>query len=403
MTSGLGLCLLGSLGVAILLMSLAGCSQKEEFAPDLVGGLKTDTLFVPVTVVPAFENSAGLGKNTGDAYNSRKLVVCNWRNYLSRGFLRFGELPDSTFDIAKATLFLYATRAEGATLSDSFGIYPLVDSLDQQNITWATMPAAGNRVAGFALEAPGEDSVTADITAMVSAWVKNEMPNRGISVRLDTEGTPQTMVEFASREDASTRSFGDTTIYVRPAIRIKYVDSAGDTGFVQALATEDTFADTLFVPMPDSLLAVANGSPRRAFIKFDVSSLPREANLVKASLRLSADMNASSFDSMVVVCHALLDTVSGFSTLYGTQGAGTTTLVAHKISTDPTFTMLVTPIVQPVVSGLVTNHGLIVRSSDEAADLDFVVFFPASAADTLAPRLEIIYTKPQGPLYRKDR
>jgi len=157
------------------------------------------------------------------------------------------------------------------------------------------------------------------------------------------------------------------------------------------------------VPRPDTLLTCANGAPARTFIKFDVSTLPREATVISAKLKLTADMDLSSFDEMTLVCHALLDTVSGFHTKYGSQGAGTTALTDSALSGNPSFTMTVTALVQPVVSGLVTSYGFVIKSPNEKFDLDYAVLVSTGDGHpNLAPRLEIEYIMPPPPWYRRD-
>jgi hypothetical protein len=66
--------------------------------------------------------------------------------------------------------------------------------------------------------------------------------------------------------------------------------------------------------------------------------------------------------------------------------------------------MDVTPLVQPQISRLVTaNYGLVIKSTAETTDLDFVVLVPARAGLTDdAPKLEIHYALPPLPWYRRN-
>ncbi len=398
------------LGLGMLLGFSIGCSQKESFTPYLNGGLQTDTLFVYGTVANPSETSASLGKSAGGMWKSGQLIVCNWRGYHSRCFLGFSGLPDTSVQVTDATLFLYATRIEGAAETGSFGVYALADTLDEDNVTWNNMPDLGARVATFSPHRLGEDSVTVDVKDIVSAWVKGKIVNMGFAIKLEDELTSeQAIVEFGSREDASTRitDEGDT-VHVWPTLRIAYiayVDTAGEAKFTEVTAAEDTFADTLTVPLSDTLLAVANGFPTRTFLKFDVSGLPPAATITRAMLRLTAAMGASSFEEMTLVCHAVVDSViSGFDIGYGTKGSEATVLTKDELASDSSFALLVTPLVQPLVSGLVAhNYGLVIKSSDETVDLDFIVLVPARDGNPeFAPRLEVEYLKPPLPWYWRD-
>jgi hypothetical protein len=100
----------------------------------------------------------------------------------------------------------------------------------------------------------------------------------------------------------------------------------------------------------------------------------------------------------------VLDTVSGFGVTYGSSGAGSKVLLADTLAIHPTFTMNVTPLVQPQISGLLrANYGLVIKSTTETTDLDYVVFVPTRSGNTAdAPKLEIRYALPPPPWYRRD-
>jgi len=387
----------------------SGCSQKEQFSPYLEGGLGTDSLFGDTTLVAVAEHSAASTQSAGDASASRRLVVANWNGYAARTFLNFSLFPDTSLTITSARLFLYYTRVEGDVQPAPFGLYALADSLVQLGLRWGNMPAAGDEIMPFGLGTEPEDSVVLDVTETVAAWAKGTSTNRGFMIKCLDEFSPdQRIVEFASSEEPFARKLIEgsdtTTIKIVPVLRVVSVDSTDSTEFTQLTAAIDTFADTLTTARSESVLTVANGFPSRTFLKFDFSLLPREATVIRAVLRLSADTTASSLDSMSVICHAVLDTVSGFGASYGATGSGTTLLTRHKLANDPSFAMDVTPLVQPQVSQLVkVNYGLLVKSADEVADLDYVVLVPRSSGRSeLAPKLEVHYVVPPRPWYRRE-
>jgi hypothetical protein len=392
-------------GAALL---ASGCTQKEQFSPYLEGGLGTDSLFADTTLTAAVEYSATSAQSAGDASSSRRLVVANWDGYAARTYLKFSFYPDTSLDVTSAKLFLYVTRVEGEAGTGTFGLYPLADSLVQAGLRWGNMPAVGDEIMSFGLPSQPEDSVVLDVTGIVSAWGKGTATNRGLMIKCHDEFSPtQTMVEFASTDEPFTRQLTDadsTTIKIWPVLRVVSVDSTDSTEFTQLAAAIDTFADTLTTSRSNTVLTVANGFPSRTFIKFDFSGVPREATVTRAVLQLAVDLNASSFDSMAVICHAVLDTVSGFGASYGASGSGKTVLSRAALAEDPSFAMDVTPLVQPQVSGLVkANYGFVVKSSDETTDLDFVVLVPTGSGETaLAPRLEIHYVVPPRPWYWRN-
>jgi hypothetical protein len=66
--------------------------------------------------------------------------------------------------------------------------------------------------------------------------------------------------------------------------------------------------------------------------------------------------------------------------------------------------MDITPLIQPLVARKESSYGLVIKSVDETADIDFVRFFSSMAADTLVrPRLEIEYVLPPDPSYLEEQ
>lgn len=394
--------------VALAACLIGGCSQKEDFTPYLEGGLGTDSLFAETTLLPSVERSATSRDSTGDASASKRLVAANWAGSVARAFFYFAVYPDTSVEVTNASLVLYATRVEGAVDPSTFSLYTLADSLIPSGLRWGNMPDPDEEIASFGLGLGPEDSVVIDVTPVVSAWASGASTNRGFMIRCRDEFSPaQAIVEFASHEDVSVRELGDadsTEFNVWPILRITSVDNADSVEVTEKVATQDTFADTLTWERPDTVLTVANGFPTRTFIEFDFSDIPSEATVTRAVLKLTADVAASSFDSMVVVCHAVLDTVSGFGVSYGAAGSGSTVLRWAEVTEDPTLSMDVTPLVQPQVSGLLSaNYGLVIKSSTEITDLDFVVFVPTRSGNPEdAPRLEVRYALPPLPWYRRN-
>lgn len=413
------LCL--ALAAGGVLCSLSGCSEKESFTPYTYGGLGTDSLFRSDTSSLVLETSASLGTTETIVRGSRRLVVCNWRGRLARCHLWFSELPDSPATVIRADLFLYATRIQSNSSVDEYEVYALADTLDYDSLSWAafdTSLQSSTKVTSFSLAGDpsgliASDSIVIDLTELVSSWVEKETDNCGIAIKLADETVFESIAEFASREDPTTRTTAnDTSFYVRPALRISYVAPTSgvarqapvaDTSYAIALSTQDMFLASLLMPLDDSLLACSNGFPSRTYLKFDIPKVPG-ATVIKSTLTLVPDLAASSFDVMTVACHALVDTFAGFdSTEFGIKGTGAMTLTYDSLEVAAPITMDVTALVRVLVPSLVENNGFLVKSTDETTDLDFVIFASSRDGDPgLSPRLEICYKLPSSPRYRRD-
>jgi hypothetical protein len=401
--------------VVIILAVLAGCSKEASFTVD---DIPTGYRFKVDTLLAVDSDWANRGSSAGSSYLSKRLLAGSGEGplsesfYLSRTFLWFLSLPDSTVDVTSAQIFLYATSVRGGACG-SFDIHTLADTLYQTTMYWGNMPEPDPEpVASFSAPNQNGDSILIDVTDAVTSWVKNESDNLGFVITGDEMADDFCLVEFASREVPRTESVsdGDTTTYeFRPALRIAYVDTAGEAQFVESVASADAFADTLVLSGApegtDSSLVCGNGFPSRAFVKFDVLKVPIEATVTKAVLSLSLDLEGSAFDSIGVICHAVLDPEwTGFDTKIGASGAGTKVLKLDDPDFERTVRMDISGLIHPLVARKVSNYGLVIKSMGETSDLDFVRFFDGTSPDSsLHPNLRIDYLIPPIPPYPEEQ
>ncbi|MFH1314400.1 MAG: DNRLRE domain-containing protein [Candidatus Eisenbacteria bacterium] len=389
-------------GIILILACLSGCSKESVFLTDR---FENDGRFRDTTLVAVDSDWANRSHSAKPGWLSKRLVVGAWQGYLARAFIGFSSLPDSGVEITNATLHLYGARVEGSVAGNEFGVFALTDTLDQLSLYWGSMPEHGTDD-GVAFDPPAEPrtSVEVDITDIVSSWVSDEDTNLGLVVKLLNEEAPggDVIVEFASREAPPTDSLDH-----RPALTIAYIDTGGISYDTLSVAALDVFADTLVTPFPADTLGIlcGNGFPSRAFVRFDVSAVPVEATVTRAELKLTPNLDESSFDSITVTCHAVLSPGwTGYNSNKGTTGSGTRLLHIDSLVQGNTVDMVITPLIQPLVARQETSYGLLIKSVDETVDIDFVRFFSSLATDTLVrPRLEIDYVMPPSPSYREEQ
>jgi hypothetical protein len=386
------------LSLIIVLGGYTGCSQEAAFTPPV--DMNTSERFRSATYTAVDSDWSNSGQSAGPGYLSERFVVCNWEGYLSRGFIRFTAFPDTEVTVDSVLLYLYVTRIESDGGAVTFDIHSLTDTLEQTEIYWGTMPGiSAAPVASFSGPMESGDSVFVDITELAEAWRHGTEVNYGLAIKIDENtGAPQAIAEFGTKE-VLLKVVDDSTIYdFRPALRFAYVDTGGEQQHAIAITSEDVFADTLITPFqPDtSSVLCGNGFPSRGFIRFDLSDIPGGSTLARSTLFVSPDLERSSFDSMGVQCHAVLDADwSGHETSIGASGTGLATLIRTELSGDEMVEMDVTAILQDVIAGTQDNYGLALRSSDERFDLDFVRFFSHSQPDTdLVPMLKVEYVLP---------
>jgi hypothetical protein len=388
---------------AILLSGLVlcqSCSKEASFEPlfELNPGerFRSDTLFAETS---AWFNR---GESAGPAWSSTRMVVCEWEGYRARSLIRFTAFPDTDVTVSSAQLYLYATRVERGAGGAMMDVHTLSDTLIQTEVYWNEMPGISEEpVAELAVPTGSGDSVFIDVTETVASWVKKKERNFGFAIKAREEGGPEFLVEFVTREvpRKTTISDGDTTILdLRPALRIAYVDTAGEPERAVSIAATDVFADTLMTPFPDDGLHLVCGSgfPSRAFVRFGLERIPEGSTVTQSIMSLVLDKAASSFDSMGVRCYAILEYPwEGFETSIGATGTETVTIKVDDLAADSTLEMDITPLVQPLVAREEANSGFAVRASNEVFDLDFMRFWSHAQPDTsLRPRLVVDYILP---------
>jgi hypothetical protein len=386
----------------IFLGLLVGCSEKAVFQ---VTNLVPDSILVSDTLDVAEADWSNKGRATSGMWQSERMVVCNWHGYWARSFLGLSR-PDTSMVLQSAELYLYATRIEGQMASSTFGVYTLLDTLSAGDIYWGDMPAADELAATFTLPDPGlgelgEDSVFVDITGVVADWISGESDNYGLMVKLEEEGTGiESIAEFGtsqSRNRPVETDEGDTVLVdVKPSMRIAYRDTANDADTsLWYLPANDTFSDTLVTPFEGTMLLVGNGFPTRSCVKFNLDVIPEGSTLSRAVLELTVAADSSSFDEIAVACYAVLEEWDGFDTSIGSQGAASTTLLREDFQFDDVIKMEITPLVAPQVTGAVPNYGYVIKSVNEARDVDYVRFYAN-------PKLRVYYALPPDPWYRRD-
>ncbi|MGQ9810457.1 MAG: DNRLRE domain-containing protein [bacterium] len=402
-------------GTALVLTAL-GCTKEVFFESD---DLVNQDRFRDTTLVAIESNWANRGKAASQTYTSRRLVVANATGVvddsymLARSFLWFRNLPDTTARIDSAYLYLYVTNLSCRGNCSEIGVYALTDTLRQTEVAWDTSPAfEAEPFISFTI-ANSLDSIFLDVKDLVDDWVHGKKPNLGIAlVGNEVPGAYDYIVEFGSREALITTkvSGGDTLVLdLRPSLRITYVDIAdtsGEVKFYQSTPSADIFIDTLIAPcytcVDKSRLVCGNGTPSRAFVRFDLASIPIDATILKATLSVSVDFEQSRFDSMELICHAVVDSQwTHFSSPIGAMGTGK--ILVQSSDPQDVLTFDVTPLMHRVIARSVPNYGIVIKSTGEEGDLDFIKIFPVDPADEAkAPRLELYYMLPPPPPLRED-
>ena len=388
------------------LLMCGSCSREASFEP--LFELNPGERFRSDTLTATESEWFNRGSSAGPGWSSTRVVVCNWNGYASRSFIRFTAFPDTSATVDSVSLYLWAARVDGDSEAAVVDIHTLTDTLEQYDLYWGEMPGISeDPVASFEVKSIA-GSVFVDVTEAVTPWIKQEASNYGIALKARDETGPAFLVEFATREVPVKTIDDSTSLDLRPALRIAYTDTAGEDQLAISVAAEDVFADSLITPFPEdpARLLCGSGFPSRAFVRFDVGKIPDGSTVTRSIMSLNIDSETSSFDSMGVTCHAILDYPwEDFDTGIGATGISTITLQAGEAGTDTIVDMDITGLVQPLVARQEANLGFAVKASNELFDLDFMRFWSHTQPDSnLRPRLVIDYVLPPGiPYYEEEQ
>lgn len=132
----------------------------------------------------------------------------------TRGFWKFNlpNLGEVNIISARIQLGQYACEA-----SSNYGVtaYRVTGSWDENTLTWNNQPSVAEAV-GSATFSTGDGTKEIDITGLVRQWYAGTYPNRGVSIRRNTETSPGGI--FCSRSGTSTQCEGQ----INPKLRIEY-------------------------------------------------------------------------------------------------------------------------------------------------------------------------------------
>jgi len=324
---------------------------------------------------------------------SPNLLLGTSGGYLTRIVLKFGNLPDSAV-VHSATLTLFAHSIDGqATAPFTATVHRLLKGWTESSVLWDSLSNAVDPtiLASATISTAATDTVTFSIdTTFVNGWIAGTIPNQGLEI--DFSGA-EFVKEFHSFETGvSGKQPRLTLVFTRKGVR-------DTTDWAPA---EDAFLVQSDPGVPAERLFIGNGIALRTLLKFDLSSISKDATINHARLEMPTDAAYSSLksDGMVLGLYRLsseswdpssvtvddrlpspveklLPNQSSLSTIGSQSGASILRLI-----------------VQSWTSGSVQNYGLMVRSQEEWKDIARVAFFSPAADSASAPKLRVVYTLP---------
>lgn len=374
------------LGATTLLTS---CAEDENPVGFDRSGRSIDSQVREVTLNADSSYAVLASPATG---TSRSILVGSDAQTRMVGLIRFDSIPDTT-DLSRAYLRIHLRMGRGSALSLS------LRQIEEEDADWTASdvewpgPAAKpeplstlTRIPTSTIEADSTDSAAFAVPLdLLRAWKADPDGNGGFQIASDS-GTGTARI--ISHNDVL---YGVTYRIATPSLHLVYQDSERDETIV--LASADAYVVEDLRPEPErseSTAWVTAGPATRLRLHFGLepllTSFP-DASIVRATLILPvAQTEIIASDPMLLGAYAVTDT------------SGSLAASAIGLSNDITdpFDLEIGSLVQSWVNGG-SNFGLVVRANDEVSTMEGILFHTASAAaDTLRPRLRIVFVGPPG-------
>ncbi len=325
------------------------------------------------------------------------LEIGKFRNLSSRILLKFDTLPD-TFRINGVTLFLDTNTlfTEGSSKSLFNATVHRVtadwqeSSVTGENFGNAYDPAilAEARILSTAANFTSGDSVGIEAVrfdfnatgrSVVSSWQD--------STRGDNFGI---LVDFDAQSRFVKEFFSEDGLFSQPRLELDVTGTVRDT--ILRVADADAFLLTMDEPFPAGPLLIEDIFSSQAVIKFDLSSIPRQATINRALLQLEI-MTEESFLKESGYSIRLERLASPFVPPSTFEIDSTfISLTSFLDRSTRTVSVPVTGLVQFWTAGTVENHGILLRTLNPGRDLSRVAFHSSTTSPTRAPRLQIDFS-----------
>lgn len=395
-----------SVAVALILLgAAAGCSEDRnpiafEAGPRGQDTIRPETLLVrspaaDTEIRPEVSTAVGLSIFVG----ADSLAE-------ARGFVRFESIPDTT-TIRKAYLRLFLKPGRGEPIS--IGIREVLggkESWTPSEVRFGnaprTSPLVLDRIDDVPTEAvsPDEPFQLADLEiplSMVRRWAELPDSNGGLEI---FSGAGRGIARIVANNDVITNKAG--LRIVAPALIL-----ATDTTLTQVRigsVTADAYVIRDLRPAPagsDRAAALRSAPAARALFRFDLSDLPPEISIVRATLSLRVGTGQFTEDDPLYLTAYEVSSDWTEEAPPESVTVVSTALSGRSFSDEESDTveLEVGSGVQSWVDGETENKGILVRMSDEISRMRSLEISMREDPDSLdRPSLRVVYIR--APEYR---
>ncbi|MCX6641562.1 MAG: DNRLRE domain-containing protein [bacterium] len=333
------------------------------------------------------------------------------QGYEAQGLVKF--LPTNTFpdsfsvDSLIVSFYLDSVMVAGASPLQ-ISVIPLSQeqTWNEIGVIWDSTESwqLGDPIAS--LQAPTEtgDSVEFPLSSpdsLLRAWISAMSSdsidyNNGFYLRVEKNG--DNLIRLGSGESVTS------TLRPKLEMQLTAYDST-DSGYVATeqivslYAIYDTFVARDQSILDPSRLYIGNAATYRSNLYFNLDGLfpPYGTSIQRAEVILHADTTSSA--NLGAIAGAFTLAMADTSWLINPATAsikfGSVPIVGALNSDAATLTINMTSLVYGWISNPGTNFGFLVQSSSEFYDISRTVFYGIEAADSLKPKMRIVYLENQ--------
>ncbi len=370
----------------VFLIAILSCTQKNNYM-----GYDQDVVVVSDTISHAISLERSFTDTIGIYSSNSVMLVGNFNGVKTRSLMRFGTLPDTTW--LDSTSFesceiLFERKSQFQPTID-IHVYKLLVDWAVGSATWDTI---GTEFEDF--PTPVEFVSEADSfyipidPSIVEDWIINDSLNFGML--LDAPDAIENFAEFYTFNSSDRGA------------KLKIVAVGDDSGKRDTLllaTTKDTFIgydENMQKNYDPGKMTFANLPPSRLILKVHVDSIYSQLGITLDQLeRISMNLAEIQIDSFMVENAYVEDDYITIIPFYisDTQTDECTYIPSTSTSYfkegDSLSTVNITPLLEGMIRGDLSNPFIAIVSNQENKDYSFVDLFENST-----PPLHIIYTKP---------
>jgi len=368
------------------LIIIASCTQKNNYMgydQDVV--IVSDTLSNAITLERSFTDTIGI-------YSSNSIMLTgNFNGVKTRSLMRFGTLPDTTW--LDSTSFesceiLFERKSQFET-DITLHAYKLLVEWAVGSATWDTIGTEFEDFPSPVEFVSEEDSFYISIDPeIVEDWIINDSLNYGMLL-----DAPNAIENFVSFYTYNSEEKG-------PKLKIVAIgDETGNRDTLLLGTTKDTFIgfdENMQKNYDPGKMTIANLPPSRLILRVHVDSIYTQLGITHDELeRISMNLAEIQIDSLMVENSYVDGDYITIIPYYVSDAQAdectyiSSTPTSYFFEGDSLSTVSITPVLEGMIRGDLSNPYIAFVSTHENKDYSFVDFFEHST-----PALHIIYTKP---------